>query len=576
MLQLFYSHFSLIVSSIFFTGTFALAAPTADFSIQISQDKAVKSLILKPSTEHHFNLKAPSQAQRTKGKDTQPLSLKLESTSGSVVLGPLDNNCEITLELYICDDNNTYCVPQKKLLQCNDLNQQVVGAKPLDLATKSATEKKSSADELFIFNEPELALDQSQKTKKPLLVDFFGTWCPPCNVLDETVFNTPEFKQLKQDFVYLKLDADHPISWDLKSKFNVQGYPTVIFANSKGEEISRVVGSRSAKSFIQEMKSALKYKTLSLDERKKRADAVTLPEETWAFGEMYLRQEDKVNALKYFSLAAKKKNLKDKEKDLLQYLPLALMAKSSDKNLQTQSIELLKISLINFPTEETFYDKISLLNKYTEEQNDEKLKTWVQEQTLVIVDLWLKNPKLTTNTEMTVADLWSLKSAAYEELKRENESKAAYKKTAEAYLDLIQKQKLNVESSRGYNIERIYAIYKSGDFDTAERLYSQMQKIYPFEFTFFYNHAQMLKEMKKDTESYEKAEQAYKYSYGDNKLRAVYLMAELQSQKGDKKKALSLLDEVIKTTPLPANENVRTHRYVSRLKKLKETISAQK
>lgn len=547
----------------------------ADFTVQVSKNNEAYSLSVKPSPSHHFNLKAPSQAIKTTGKNSEPLNIKLEPSLGSVTLGPISSSCDVSIELYLCDDNNTYCIPQKKLLQCADIEKMNAVATGVENTSTSLTVKAQPVDDLFIFNEPELAIDQSQKTKKPILIDFFGAWCPPCNILDETVFNTKEFKNLKSSFIYLKLDADHPVSWDLKSKFNVKGYPTVVLANSQVEEISRIVGSRSAKSFIKEMKQALKYKNISFIDRKSRADAATSAEETWQFGEVFLRQEDYPTALKYFQLAAKNKTLNSREKDLLQFLPLSLMAKSTDKNLQTQSIDLLKVSLNNYPTEETFYDKISLLTKIAEDQSDEKLKMWINEQSLVVADLWLKDKKLLDKGDVSAAEIWSLKASALDELKKDSEAKSAYKMTAQAYLDLIKKENLNLESSRGYNIERIYAIYKSGDSELADSLYLQMQKYYPHEFTFYYNHAQMLKELKRKVPAMEKAELAYKYSYGDNRLRAVYLMAELESESGNKNKALSLIDEVIKTTPLPTNENIRTHRYVSRLKKLKDTISSQ-
>lgn len=565
-----------LAASLFFSAS-TLAQNPPDFTVQLPENANEATMIFKPSPNHHFNLKAPSQVKKNHKKETETLELKLETMSGSVGLGSLKEDCQITGELYICDDANTYCVPKTKTFRCQDLSEQKL--LPLDSTTTkdaSLPTQKSTDHELFIVNEPELAFEQSQKTQKPMLIDFFGTWCPPCNILDETVFNTKEFKKLKSEFIYLKVDADQSVSWSLKSKYNVKGYPTVVFANPQGEEISRVVGSRSAPAFIKEMKSALKFKKFTLEEREKQAESMKSPELTWAFGEMSWRQEDTAKALKYFSLAAKKKDLNEKEKDLLQYLPLLLMSKSTDKNIQNQSIELLKVSLRNYPAQETFYDKLSTLTQLAEKTENEKLKTWVNEQTLTLADLWLKNPHWAADSEMTSADLLSMKAQAFEDLKKENEAKEAYAKTAEAYTQLIKKQKLSLESSRGYNIERIYAIAKSGDFARADQLYLQMEQLYPSEFTFFYNHAQALKEMKKDDQALEKAEQAYKYSYGDNKLRAVYLIAELQGQKGDKKKSLSFLEEVIKTTSLPQDESVRTHRYLARLKKLRTSLSEQK
>ncbi len=568
--------FSFIFSLIILSPLMGFSATEVDFSAELQSSNGTKELQFKPSKGHHFNLQAPSQVEKIQEQQTSALHLKLESTSGSVAISDLDPSCQLNVELYICDDANSYCLPQTKSYRCEDLrNQKVVALAPVSTPTATVA-KAPKVDEIFIHNDASKALEQARQSRKPMMIDFFGTWCPPCNVLDETVFNTKDFKKFYKDFVFLKLDGDDPASWELKVKYNVKVYPTIIFTNPQAEEISRILGSRPKNDFLKEMKLALKDKNLSFEERKKRAESLRSPEQTWAFGEMHWRQENTSEALKYFSLAAKKKKLTEKEKDLLQLLPLVLMAKSTDKDLQKQSGELLKLSLQSYPFPETFYEKYSRLTQLAEDHKDEALNKWIHEKTLSLVDAWLKNKRQAIPAEFTYPELWLLKATAFEELKMENEAKEAYKKGAEAYSQLIRTEKLNPESSRGYNITRIWAIYKSGDFVKADQLYSQMQKIYPQEFTFFYNHAQVLKERKQPDLALAKAESAYKYSYGDNKLRVVYLLAELQAEKGDKNKATQLLDETIKTTVLPANENIRTHRHVARLKKLKDSFSEKK
>jgi protein disulfide-isomerase len=63
----------------------------------------------------------------------------------------------------------------------------------------------------------------AKKEKKPMILDFFGIWCPPCNELDETVFETTRFIEKAKSFQLLKIDADSDSSWKLKDKYNVGG-----------------------------------------------------------------------------------------------------------------------------------------------------------------------------------------------------------------------------------------------------------------------------------------------------------------------------------------------------------------
>ena len=58
--------------------------------------------------------------------------------------------------------------------------------------------------------------------EKPVLVDFFATWCGPCQML------TPILKQVKDNLgeriTIIKIDVDK--NQELASKFQVRGVPT--------------------------------------------------------------------------------------------------------------------------------------------------------------------------------------------------------------------------------------------------------------------------------------------------------------------------------------------------------------
>ena len=106
----------------------------------------------------------------------------------------------------------------------------------------------------------------AKKEKKPVIIDFFGIWCPPCNELDETVFETTRFIEKAKSFKLLKVDADRPDSWKLKDKYKVGGYPTVIFVDSVGSELYRIVGYRNLQQFLQVMDLVLSSKNKKLEE----------------------------------------------------------------------------------------------------------------------------------------------------------------------------------------------------------------------------------------------------------------------------------------------------------------------
>jgi thioredoxin 1 len=68
------------------------------------------------------------------------------------------------------------------------------------------------------------------KSEKPVLIDFFATWCGPCKML------APILKEVKDSLgeriTILKIDVDK--NQELSSKYQVRGVPTMIlFQNGK-------------------------------------------------------------------------------------------------------------------------------------------------------------------------------------------------------------------------------------------------------------------------------------------------------------------------------------------------------
>ncbi|RYG42475.1 thioredoxin family protein [bacterium] len=119
--------------------------------------------------------------------------------------------------------------------------------KPLILAAVALAALPALAAEGWLTNYDQ-ALKLSKKTGKPILVDFTGSdWCGWCIRLDKEVFSTPEFKAwAKKKVILLSLDFPDakPQSAALKKqndslarKYQVQGYPTILFLDAKGKKI---------------------------------------------------------------------------------------------------------------------------------------------------------------------------------------------------------------------------------------------------------------------------------------------------------------------------------------------------
>lgn len=73
---------------------------------------------------------------------------------------------------------------------------------------------------------------------KPVLVDFFTTWCGPCRWLAPMIEQLSEELAGKLDFVKVDGDKDP----DLVNNHLVEGFPTLVLFKG-GKEVDRIVGA---------------------------------------------------------------------------------------------------------------------------------------------------------------------------------------------------------------------------------------------------------------------------------------------------------------------------------------------
>jgi len=83
-------------------------------------------------------------------------------------------------------------------------------------------------------------LRTAKQEQKPVIIDFYATWCSPCRELDEITFHHPEVVKLaEKDFVMVKVDLTqkgNPLHSRLLSEYGVKGVPTIVFLDCQGNE----------------------------------------------------------------------------------------------------------------------------------------------------------------------------------------------------------------------------------------------------------------------------------------------------------------------------------------------------
>ena len=127
--------------------------------------------------------------------------------------------------------------------------------KPLEKLTGSANvikEDKLVFHKIKNISELELAIKNSNK---PVLLDFWASWCVACKEFEEITFKDEEVMKKLQNFTLLKADvtANNDEDKALQKMFGVVGPPALIFWDKDKKEInsSKIIGYKNPKEFLE-------------------------------------------------------------------------------------------------------------------------------------------------------------------------------------------------------------------------------------------------------------------------------------------------------------------------------------
>ena len=132
-------------------------------------------------------------------------------------------------------------------------------------ATASPAHEASSASELVKWERFDVGMARAAKEKKPVVIDFYTSWCGWCKRMDATTYVDPEVvKMLGDKIVPIKVDAGSSAAMPWKGKtiteqqvaasYKVSGYPTIAYLDPAGKLVRISPGYASAPQMLPVLK----------------------------------------------------------------------------------------------------------------------------------------------------------------------------------------------------------------------------------------------------------------------------------------------------------------------------------
>lgn len=100
------------------------------------------------------------------------------------------------------------------------------------------------------------SFEEAKRRKVPVIIDFTAEWCPPCRVLNQTVFSDEQVRKRLAEFVPLRLDLTDkkPSDGDLLVRYQVMALPAMVVVSPEGKVV-RALNLRQMHSVDQLLRS---------------------------------------------------------------------------------------------------------------------------------------------------------------------------------------------------------------------------------------------------------------------------------------------------------------------------------
>lgn len=102
------------------------------------------------------------------------------------------------------------------------------------------------------------ALEKAIKENKSIMIDFYTDWCTICKIMETNIYLDKDIvSNINYNFVPLKINAEYNEEYIklLTNKYNISAFPTIVFINTNGFIIKKILGYIDTNDLLEEIKN---------------------------------------------------------------------------------------------------------------------------------------------------------------------------------------------------------------------------------------------------------------------------------------------------------------------------------
>jgi thioredoxin-related protein len=109
-----------------------------------------------------------------------------------------------------------------------------------EVTVRDITKAKHIPGQEIVWTDYETGINTVKNEKKPAIIVFYLEGCSACEAMDTLTFSNPEITELKDNFVWIKVDVDAEPT--ISEEYGAAVYPTVVLLDENSEVLERIPG----------------------------------------------------------------------------------------------------------------------------------------------------------------------------------------------------------------------------------------------------------------------------------------------------------------------------------------------